>query len=150
MNYRGRVAVVASMILIGPGVTIADAWADSGAAHMVRLIGPDSYGICATGEIFGGTPGRYGFVVLHEVNGVFRAVVSLKSVTPNSQYQVRLIQSNRDCFERSGTVRTNAAGNGTVKFSEPIKGTGFYVAVDSDETGESYRSTMRYPASAKR
>ncbi len=51
------------------------------------------------------------------------ATVTLKGVTPNQTYYVRLIQGNDDCQTDDGTVTTNGQGNGTLSIAEPAVNT---------------------------
>ena len=89
------------------------------------------------GPVERGDGDRYGSVVSQRVDDAFTAVVSVKSLEPNRTYTVRLIQ-NADCFRIDGSFTTNAAGNATVRLTEPVASAGYYVAVDG--AGFSLRS----------
>jgi hypothetical protein len=53
-------------------------------------------------------------------NGILIAEVALKGALPNTDYNVRLIQtpSGADCFTIDGVITTNGQGNGTITIKE--------------------------------
>jgi hypothetical protein len=105
-------------------------------AQRVQLVGPFGDFYCQTGElVFDQNPG-FGFVVLHAADHRATAVIGIRHQRPHTRYVLRLVQTtpdSRDCYSIDGHVTSNAAGNATVRLSEPLlrDATGLNVVADT-------------------
>lgn len=94
-------------------------------AAAVRLptLGPEGAVDCSQGEVLEGGVTDFGFVVITKADGRVNATVVVRNGEPDTTYVVRLAQNDpggADCFTVDGTVTTNAAGQGSGHFSEPV------------------------------
>ena len=111
-------AVAASMAV--PVLALASPAGASGATNQTLL--DHSGGACSTGAT-SGTPTN-SFAVINAHGGNVSVEVSLKGLSPNTTYDVDLVQtpSGESCLQSPGetSLTTDGQGNGNAHWSEPI------------------------------
>ena len=111
-------AVAASMAV--PVLALASPAGASGATKQTLL--DHSGGNCSTGAT-SGTP-TTSFAIINTAGGNVSLEVSVKGLSPNTTYDVDLIQtpSGESCLQSPGetTLTTNGQGNGNAHLREPI------------------------------
>ena len=119
MRTRSRL-LLAGCTAVALVVGAPAAMASAGAAKQVIL--DQAGGSCSTGAT-SGTP-TASFAVINAHGGNVSAEVSLKGLSPNTTYDVDLIQtpSGESCLQSPGetSLTTNGQGNGNAHWSEPI------------------------------
>ena len=125
--------------LVVAGITAGVAAAGGGGSGKFPLLGPDGNAFCDGSGVLSGQDLGFGFAVINAPsNGTVETTVSLKGLTPNTTYNVELIQGVADCHTIDATITTNGTGNGTVHWSEPSVSTHAFVAVQSPTLNETY------------
>jgi hypothetical protein len=122
----GRLQTVLATLVV-TGVTAGVAAGASG-AEKFPLLGPFAGAHCDGSGITAGTEGGYGSAVITGT-GTVKAKVSVKALSPNTTYYVRLIQGVDDCGVTDATFTTNAQGKRHVVVSEPSVSTHAYVFI---------------------
>lgn len=125
--------------------------AEGPGAAKLDLLGPAANIFCVGLEPFPGEDASItapGFVIFNATgSGQVHATVSVKGWEPNTDYLVRLIQSDgSDCFTYDGTIRTNGKGNGTTHIQEQVTGDAVQVFIDTRApfSPPNYRATEAY------
>ena len=119
MRTRSRL-LLAGFTAVALVVGAPAAMASAGAAKQVIL--DHAGGNCSTGAT-SGTPTN-SFAVINAHGGNVSVEVSLKGLSPNTTYDVDLVQtpSGESCLQSPGetSLTTNGKGNGNAHWSEPI------------------------------
>ena len=115
--HRGFKTVVATLAVAG--LTVGIAAAAAGGSQKLDLLGPDGIAYCDGSGVLSGEPGGFGFAIINAPsNGAVEATISAKNLTPNTTYNVLLIQGVADCYTPDGTITTTAQGKGNLHVSE--------------------------------
>ena len=105
--------------LVVAGITAGVAAAGGSGSGKFPLLGPDGNAFCDGSGVLSGQDLGFGFAVINAPsNGTVSATVSAKALTPNTTYNVLLIQGVADCFTPDTTLTTNGQGNGNAHWSE--------------------------------
>ena len=120
------VALVAACVLAGVAA------AGGNGSGKFDLLGPNGNALCDGSGVLSGAPGDFGFAVINAPSdGTVSATVSIKGQQPDTDYVIRLVQGDADCFTVDAMVTTNGQGNATVHLSEPSVSTTALIAVDT-------------------
>jgi hypothetical protein len=112
----------------------------------------DDYGYwCDLSSLYSGDPLDVGFANINYTgNGKIEATARVKGLEPNSEYKVRLIQGNSDCFTVDAVFTTNGKGHGGIHVREDavIGSPGVILIVDVFGFGAPAWGTERVDAPA--
>jgi hypothetical protein len=110
---------MAGLAIAGLMAAMLPGAATAAGAQKFELLGPNGNAYCNGNGVFAGGPGGFGFAIINApASGTVTATVSLKGLSPNTDYFVRLIQGAVGCFTNDGVITTNGKGNGTTAISE--------------------------------
>jgi hypothetical protein len=119
---RGLVPAVAATALVLGATGLPSAGATGMQAHKAPLTQTNR--ACDASVIGDTRTEAFGFVnLIRPASGKLVAVVVLKGATPNTTYDIRLIQlvpGDTDCRTVDGTLTTDADGNGSATVQEKI------------------------------
>ena len=120
MNRKRMIALACALGVMA--IAIPTALASDPGAGKAPLV-PNVEAFCSGGLVNPPSPlpTGNGFVVLNAANGVVSGEVSVKNATPNTTYNIDLVQtpSGTDCFVYNFSLTTNSQGNGNVHVSAP-------------------------------
>lgn len=150
MNKKFGVVLVAMGVMWGLSGTAMAASAPG--AEKLPLVGPAASVICNPPQDPSSSDDASetldGFVIFNYSadDGTIKATVSIKGGEPNTEYPVRLVQNNADCFTVDGVLTTNRQGKGTLNIREAAVSGSAQVIVDTGAIFDqpSYRATESY------
>ena len=114
-------------------------------------LGDDYAYLCDLSGLVSGDPLDVGFANINYTgNGKIEATAAIKGLEPNSEYKVRLIQGDADCFTIDGVLTTNKKGHGNLHVREAVvEGSpGVILVVDVQGFGAPAWGTERVDAPA--